>query len=99
MHPFGPLQVPIAISTSSTSSINASSDSAFGSNTSFGSDSILNHALDIKKTENNLTFGFLNSIEDLINNLKSCDNIDIHNLEAWSSKAGISNIYREWMNY
>jgi hypothetical protein len=33
------------------------------------------------KTDNNLTFGFLNTIEDLINNLKICENIDNKNLE------------------
>jgi hypothetical protein len=36
--------------------------------------------LDIK-TDNNLTFEFLNTIKDLINNLKNCENIDNQNLE------------------
>jgi hypothetical protein len=52
----------------------------FENKTSSGSDTILNNALDIK-TENNLTFEFLNTIEDLINNFKNCANIDNQFLE------------------
>ena len=55
---------------STFASIKASSDSAFENKTSYVSNSLLNNALNIK-TENNLTFGFLNTIEDLINNLKN----------------------------
>lgn len=67
-------------STTASASIKASSDSVFENKTSYVSDSLLNNALNIK-TENNLTFGFLNTIEDLINNLKNCANIDNQNLE------------------
>jgi hypothetical protein len=67
-------------STTASATIKASSDSAFENKTSYVSNSLLNNALNIK-TENNLTFGFLNTIEDLINNLKNCENIDNQNLE------------------
>ena len=48
-----------------------SSDSKFAveSNTSLNSDTIFNNAIDTHKFDNNLTFSFLNSIENLINNL------------------------------
>jgi len=49
------------------------------------------------KTENNLTFGFLNTIEDLINNLKNCENIDNQSLE--NRKHEIQKyIESEWIN-
>jgi len=64
--------------------------------TSYVSNSLLNNALNIK-TENNLTFGFLNTIEDLINNLKNCENIDNQSLE--NRKHEIQKyIESEWIN-
>ena len=83
-------------STTASASIKASSDSAFENKTSYVSNSLLNNALNIK-TENNLTFGFLNTIEDLINNLKNCENIDNQNLE--NRKHEIQKyIESEWIN-
>ena len=85
-----------SFSTTASASIKASSDSAFENKTSYVSNSLLNNALNIK-TENNLTFGFLNTIEDLINNLKNCENIDNHNLE--NRKHEIQKyIESEWIN-
>jgi hypothetical protein len=83
-------------STTASATIKASSDSAFENKTSYVSNSLLNNALNIK-TENNLTFGFLNTIEDLINNLKNCENIDNQNLE--NRKHEIQKyIESEWIN-
>lgn len=83
-------------STTASASIKASSDFAFENKTSFVSNSLLNNALNIK-TDNNLTFGFLNTIEDLINNLKNCENIDNQNLE--NRKHEIKKyIESEWIN-
>lgn len=83
-------------STTAFASIKAFSDSAFENKTSYVSNSLSNNALNIK-TENNLTFGFLNTIEDLINNLKNCENIDNQNLE--NRKHEIQKyIESEWIN-
>ena len=49
------------------------------------------------KTDNNLTFEFLNTIKDLINNLKNCENIDNQNLENRKHEIQ-KHIESEWIN-
>jgi hypothetical protein len=80
--------------TDSSSIYPSSSDATFSSNTLIDSDTILNNAKDKIKIDNNLTFGFLNSIKDLINTLKSSDNIE--NLEDRKRELQIF-IESEWI--
>lgn len=74
----------------------ALSTSVFENKISSVSTSLLNNALNIK-TENNVTFGFLNTIEDLINNLNKCENINNQSFE--NRKYEIQKyIESEWIN-